>query len=87
MMNLFNRLMPLILVDLLKKTNYDSKINEIKSEIPSITGLATTTVLNDVIQSRKRDYDVKIKDIESKCFTKSDYNKFINEVRDDLMQR
>ena len=36
-------------MDLLKKTNYYSKIDEIKSEIPSITGLATTTVLNDVI--------------------------------------
>ena len=41
--------MPLIPVDLLKKTNYYSKIDEIKSEIPSITGLAATTVLNDVI--------------------------------------
>ena len=46
--------MPLILVDLLKKTNYDSKINEIKSEIPTITGLATTTVLNDVSSQEKQ---------------------------------
>ena len=30
-----------------KKTDYDSKINEIKGEIPSITGLATTAALND----------------------------------------
>ena len=28
--------MPLILVDLLKKSDYDAKINETKSEIPSI---------------------------------------------------
>ena len=30
-----------------KKTDYDSKINEIKGEIPSITGLATAAALND----------------------------------------
>ena len=40
----------LILVDLLKKnkkTNDDSKINEIKRKMSSITGLATTAALND----------------------------------------
>ena len=39
----------LILVDLLKKTktNGDSKINEIKRKMSSITGLATTAALND----------------------------------------
>ena len=31
-----------------KKTDYDFKINEIKAEIPSITGLATNTAFNDV---------------------------------------
>ena len=34
-------------MDLLKK-DYDSEINEIKGEIPSITGLATITLFNDV---------------------------------------
>ena len=31
--------------EFVKKTNYDSKVNEIKGEIPRITGLATTTAL------------------------------------------
>ena len=31
-----------------KKTDYDSKINEIKGDIPSVAGLATTSTLNDV---------------------------------------
>ena len=33
----------LILVDLLKKTDYNSKISEIESKIPSISGLATNS--------------------------------------------
>ena len=40
------KLIPLILVDLLKKTDYDSKINEINGKIPSITSI--TAALNDV---------------------------------------
>ena len=36
------------LVNLLKKTDYEGKINEINCKIPSITSLATTTALNDV---------------------------------------
>ena len=35
-------------MDLLKRTGYDSKINEIKGEMPSIIGLATIASLNDV---------------------------------------
>ena len=38
--------MALILTHLLKKTDYDAKINKIKGEIPSIAGLATTAALN-----------------------------------------
>ena len=70
-----------------KKTDYYSKINEIKGEIPSITGLATTAALNDAknktpnlsdLVKKKKDYDAKIKDIEDEYFTTSDYNKFTN---------
>ena len=70
-----------------KKTDYDSKINEIKGEIPSITGLATTAALNDAknktpnlsdLVKKKKDYDAKIKDNEDEYFTTSDYNKFTN---------
>ena len=35
---------------LVKKIDYNTKINEIKDEIPSITGLATTAALNDIKQ-------------------------------------
>ena len=35
-----------------------------------------------VIQSKKADYDAKIKDIRNKYFTTSDYNKFTNNILD-----
>ena len=38
----------LILVDLLRKTDYNANIIEIESKIPSITGLATTAALTAV---------------------------------------
>ena len=68
-------------MDLLKRTGYDSKINEIKGEMPSIIGLATIASLNDVKNKipnvsdqvkkktkKKTDFDAKIKDIEDKYF-------------------
>ena len=65
---------------LVKKTDYDAKINEIKVKILSIIGLAITAALNgaknkisNIIDLVKLpDYDVKIKDLENKCFTTSD---------------
>ena len=64
MMNWLKKLMSLILVD------FDSKIDEIKGKIPSITGLSTTTDLSDIKNKipnisdlvNKTDYDAKIKD-------------------------
>ena len=35
----------LILADLLKKTDYNANISEIENKIPSISGLATNSVL------------------------------------------
>ena len=67
-------------MDLLKRTGYDSKINEIKGEMPSIIGLATIASLNDVKnkipnvsdlvkkKKKKTDFDAKIKDIDDKYF-------------------
>ena len=67
-------------MDLLKRTGYDSKINEIKGEMPSIIGLATIASLKDVKnkipnvrnqkkkKKKKTDFDAKIKDIEDKYF-------------------
>ena len=72
--------MPLILVELLKKTDFDVKMNEIKSKTPTITDLAAIAALNavdnkipDVGNIVKKNYDAKISDIESKYFTTSNY--------------
>ena len=73
------------------KTNYNAKIYEIKDEIPTITGLAATASLNAVenkilkvsdLVKKKTDYDAKIKEIERKHFTTSDYNKFTHNIID-----
>ena len=56
---------------LLKKKDYDAKINEIKGEILSITGLVKKTV-----------YNTKISDIEFQYFITSDYNKFMSNILD-----
>ena len=55
-------------------TALNAKINEVKGEIPSITGLATTTALNNVKNNipditnlvQKADYDTNISEIENK---------------------
>ena len=56
------------------KTTLNAKINEVKTEIPSITHLATTTVLTAVENKipnvsnlvKKTDYNTKINEIENK---------------------
>ena len=71
MMNWSKKLMLLILVDLIKKTDYNAKIKDINDKIPSITNLATTdalTALEDKILdvsdlAKKEDYDTKISEI------------------------
>ena len=40
-------MIPLILLNLFKKTNYENKVSDIEGKIPSITDLATTIALND----------------------------------------
>ena len=80
----------LLLVDLLKKTDYNAMITEIEDEIATINGLVTTAVLNAVENKisnvgnlvKKTDYDVKISDIEAKYSTTSYYNKFAGEMLD-----
>ena len=64
----------MILVVLLKKTDYNTKITEIEGKIPDISGLATkialTTVENKIPSIselvQKTDYNTKITDIENK---------------------
>ena len=80
----------LILVDLLKKTDYNAKITEKEGKIPSITGLAATSALTAIENKipcvsnlvKKTDYEAEILDIKSKYFTAADYNKFTNEKLD-----
>ena len=75
---------------LVKKANYKAKITEEEVNIYSISGLATTSVLNPVennnlmlvIQSKKTDHDAEISGIKSKYFTTVDYNRFTNEKLD-----
>ena len=45
---LVKKLMTLILVDLIKKTEYDPKINEVEGKVCSTTGSATTVALKAV---------------------------------------
>ena len=83
--------MPLILVDLLKKTDCESKINEIKGEIPSITGLDTAAAFNDAKNKipdisdlvKKQIMMLKInKILRVNIIIASNYNKFMNEILD-----
>ena len=87
MMSWLNKLMSLIRVGLSKK--HDSKFNQIKGKILSITGLATTAALNHVknkitkisdLFKKADNNNAKIKDNEDKYFTKSDYNKSMGEI-------
>ena len=74
----------------LVKKHCNAKIHVIRGEIPSIAGLAPTAALNAVKNKipsinglvKKTNYDAKIKYIEGKYFTTSDYNKFTNDILD-----
>ena len=60
----------LILAIQLLKLILTQKINEVKNEVPTITGLVTTSALNKIPSVSnfvmKTDYDTKINDIEKK---------------------
>ena len=72
------------------KTDYNAKIIEIEGKIPSVTGLATSVVVNAVENKitnvsnlvKKADYGAKILYIEVRYCTTSDYNKFTYEILD-----
>ena len=78
----------LILVDLLKKENHNTKIEiEIERKIFSTGGSATSPVLNavknktpDVSNLVKKNYDAKMTDIENKYITTADNNKFTKDI-------
>ena len=48
MMNWLKKIMPLILLNLLRKQIINAKIKNIKDKIPSMTNLATTAAVNAV---------------------------------------
>ena len=69
---------------LVKKTDLNTKITEIESKIPSITGLATSSALTAVENKipdvsslvKKTDYDTKVSEIEKKV-SDHNYDKYI----------
>ena len=66
----------------LKNPAYNIKINEVKGEISSIAGLATTDARNVIKNEMPNVSDLvkkKIGDIEGKRFM-PDYNKFSNDI-------
>ena len=74
----------LILLVLLKKTDYNTKITEIENRIPDISNLATKTALTTVENKipdvsslvKKTDYNTKITEIENKL-NNDDHDKCI----------
>ena len=69
---------------MVKKTDFNAKINEVESKIPGITGLSTSSSLTAVENKipdvsslvKKTDYDTKVSDIEKKI-TDYDHDKYI----------
>ena len=79
----------------MKKTDYNAKITEIESKIPSISGLAITAALTAVEykipdvsnlvkknKTKKKHYNTKILGTECEYFTTADYNKFTSQTLD-----
>ena len=72
------------ITNLVTKTLLNTKINEVKSEIPSISGLATTSGLTAIENKipnvnnlvKKTDYDTKVNEIEKKI-TDHKHDKYI----------
>ena len=79
---------------LVKKTDFNAKITEIVSKIPSICSLATSTALYAVENKipdvsslvKKIDCNVKISDIENKYITSADYYKFTKDIVDNSIK-
>ena len=79
-----NEVLVICISNLAIKTILNTKINEIKNEIPSITGLATTSALTAVENKipdtsnlvKKTDYNTKITETEKKL-TDHNHDKYI----------
>ena len=72
----------MILLDFLKKGNYNVRITKIESKIPSIVGSVTTAALNAIeikicnVIDLRTDYNTKILEIEPKYHSIFNCNKF-----------
>lgn len=81
-----------MVVDLLKKADYDNEVIGTESKITSITALATTAAVNAVkneipnvsdAKKKKTEYDGKISDIKKNvCLTSCHHNKFTSKIFD-----
>ena len=78
-----NKFLILDMTGLANKADYEAKISQIESKVPSITGLVSTfplTVVENKIPDvsklvKKTQYDTKTSENESKYITTADYNK------------
>ena len=73
-------------------TFLNSKISELKNQIPDVSGLRTTTLLNTRISEvenkipdvsklvNKADYDAETTDIKGKYLTTADYDKLTSNI-------
>ena len=82
------------ITNLATNTTLNTKINEVKGELTSITEVATIAALTIVENKipnnsdlvKKADYEAKIKDIKDKYFTTFEYNKFTNNKLDEKIK-
>ena len=78
------------ILNIATNASLNAKINEAKGEILSSTNLATTAGLTNIENkipnvndlAKKANYDGKISEMEDKCFSTSEYNKFTNNILD-----
>ena len=75
-----------ILLELLKREDYNPNITEIEVEIPIPTGVATTPALNAVKEKIPIVIQIKKSDFESKYFTTYNYNNFTNPIIDNKIK-
>ena len=79
-----------MLTNFAANASLNTRINDAKGEIPSITNLArkaALTTLENKIPNvsdlvKKADYDGKISEMLKKYFNTSDYNRFASNIRD-----
>ena len=82
------------ITNLATNTTLNTKINEVKGELTSITEVPTIAAptidenkipnISDLV--KKADYEAKIKDIKDKYFTTFEYNKFTNNKLDEKIK-